>query len=328
MRGYPVSVSQHEVPSDVGGWFRTARVGRSVPPSKAWRPPDDSSFGLVSSQDEVAAAVEALRNLPTMVLTGAGASTASGLADYRGREAIPRAPMTYQEFVSSDASRRHYWARSTVGWPSFRVARPNRVHEQVAALATVLPVTGVVTQNVDGLHQEAGSGPVLDLHGRLSTVTCLSCGDVVDREALQRILLELNPDFSVRLGDLAEQAASLPDGDAEVDRTEEFVYANCAVCGGVLKPDVVYFGENACKEVVTAAFDLLDASDALLVLGSSLTVMSGLRFVRRASRDDRPIVIINDGATRGDELATHRLHGRLEDVLEDVLGVLSPRPSG
>ncbi len=320
-------MSEQQVSPDVGGWFRTARVGKSVLPSKSWGAPDDSSFGLVSSIDEVAAAVEALRDLPAMVLTGAGTSTASGLADYRGRGAIPRAPMTYQEFVSSDASRRHYWARSTVGWPSFRMARPNRVHEQVAALATVLPVTGVVTQNVDGLHQAAGSSPVVDLHGRLSTVTCLSCGNVVDREVLQGALLELNPGFATRLDNLAEQAASLPDGDAEVDRTEAFVYPPCALCGGVLKPDVVYFGENASKEVVTAAFDLLEGSDALLVLGSSLTVMSGLRFVRRASRDGKPVVIINDGATRGDELANHRLHGRLEDVLADVLAVLSRRPN-
>ncbi len=230
--------------------------------------------------------------------------------------------MTYQEFVSSDHSRRRYWARSVVGWPWFRRARPNTVHRQVASLANVHPVTGVVTQNVDGLHQAAGSDPVLDLHGRLSTVSCLSCGTVVDREALQERLLELNPGFAARLDDLAREAESLPDGDAEVDRTEEFVYANCPVCGGVLKPDVVYFGENADRDVVTAAFDLLDSSDALLVLGSSLTVMSGLRFVRRASREDKPIVIINDGATRGDELASHRLHGRLEDVLSQFIDAL------
>lgn len=236
--------------------------------------------------------------------------------------------MTYQEFVSSDLSRRHYWARSTVGWPSFRMARPNRVHEQIAALAGVLPVTGVVTQNVDGLHQAAGSSPVLDLHGRLSTVTCLSCGTVVDREVLQSTLLEMNPEFATRIDDLARQAASLPDGDAEVDRTAEFEYANCPTCGGLLKPDVVYFGENASKEVVTAAFELMDASDVLLVLGTSLTVMSGLRFVRRSVRDGKPVVILNDGATRGDDLATQRLHGRLDSLLADMLWMLAePRTS-
>lgn len=318
-------MAEQQVPPDVGGWFRTARVGRSGLPSRGWGPPEDSSFGVVSPPTDVKAAAEAVRDLQTMILTGAGASTASGLADYRGRGAIPRAPMTYQEFVSSDDSRRHYWARSTVGWPSFRVARPNLVHHQVVSLATVLPVTGVVTQNVDGLHQAAGSGPVLDLHGQLSTVTCLSCGAVADREALQRRLLQLNPHVAARLDDLAEKAASLPDGDAEVDRTDEFVYADCVVCAGVLKPDVVYFGENADKEIVTAAFDLLDASEALLVLGSSLTVMSGLRFVRRAAREGKPVVIVNDGATRGDDLATHRIHGRLEVVLADFISALAER---
>lgn len=316
-------MTSKQVPPDVGGWFRTARGGHTVGAIKDWGPPEDSSFGLVSTDAEIADAVEDLRGRRTMVLTGAGTSTASGLSDYRGRGSIPRAPMTYQEFVSSDLSRRHYWARSTVGWPSFRVAMPNRVHEQVAALASVLSVPGVVTQNVDGLHQAAGSDPVLDLHGRLSTVTCLRCRNVVEREDLQRVLLQMNPEFALRLGDLAEQAASLPDGDAEVDRTEEFKYPSCTECGGVLKPDVVYFGENASKEVVTAAFDLLEASEALLVLGTSLTVMSGLRFVRRAVRDSKPIIIINDGATRGDVLATHRLHGRLEVVLAGVLGSLS-----
>ncbi len=313
---------------DVGGWFRTARVGRAVQPAKSWGAPDDASFGLESPTGDVRAAVESLRGRPTMVLTGAGTSTASGLPDYRGRGAIPRAPMTYQEFVSSDSSRRHYWARSTVGWPSFRVAQPNRVHELVAQLGAVLPVTGVVTQNVDGLHQAAGSGPVLDLHGRLASVSCLSCGAVMDREVLQTTLLRMNPDVASRVDHLAEQAATLPDGDAEVDRTEEFRYPDCPVCGGLLKPDVVYFGENANPDVVTAAFDLLDVSESLLVLGTSLSVMSGLRFVRRAAREGKDIVIVNDGATRGDELATHRLHGRLEDVLSDVVEVLSDRHSG
>lgn len=258
-----------------------------------------------------------------MVLTGAGTSTASGLPDYRGPGAIPRSPMTYEEFVSSDASRRHYWARSTVGWPSFRVARPNRVHGLVAQLGEVLPITGVVTQNVDGLHQAAGSGPVVDLHGRLASVSCLSCGNVVDREAMQDTLLRLNPDVANRLDHLAVQAATLPDGDAEVDRTDEFLYPDCVVCGGLLKPDVVYFGENADPNVVTEAFDLLDASDALLVLGTSLTVMSGLRFVRRAVRDNKEIVIVNDGPTRGDELATHRIHGQLGDVLDQFVARLA-----
>lgn len=312
----------HHGSPDVGGWFRTAQTGRTLSPTKGWGPPADDSFGRESALQDVVSAAESLRDRPTMVLTGAGTSTASGLPDYRGRGAIPRTPMTYQEFVSSDISRRHYWARSTVGWPAFRVARPNPVHELVARLAGVLPITGVVTQNVDGLHQAAGSGPVLDLHGRLASVSCLSCGATVDREVLQATLLRLNPDVAERLEHLAVQAATLPDGDAEVDRTEEFAYPACMVCGGLLKPDVVYFGENAHPQVVTAAFDLLDASEALLVLGTSLSVMSGLRFVRRAVREGKEVVIVNDGATRGDELATHRVHGRLDVALAQFVATL------
>lgn len=258
-----------------------------------------------------------------MVLTGAGVSTSSGLPDYRGQGAVPRTPMTYQEFVSSPTSRQRYWARSAVGWPSFRVARPNRAHELVAQLADVVPVTGVVTQNVDGLHQAAGSGPVLDLHGRLATVSCLTCGTTEDRDTMQTTLLRLNPDVADGLERLARQAEALPDGDAEVDRIDQFVYPDCVVCGGVLKPDVVYFGENADPAVVTAAFDLLEVSDTLLVLGTSLTVMSGLRFVRRAARDEKTIVIVNDGPTRGDELATHRVHGRLDVLLNSFVTILS-----
>lgn len=309
----------------MGGWFRTARTGREVRADKAWGAPDGAFFGLQSPYGDVALAADALRGRPTLVLTGAGTSTASGLPDYRGPGAVPRSPMTYQEFVSSDSSRKHYWARSTVGWPSFRRARPNRVHDLVARLATVLPVTGVVTQNVDGLHQAAGSDPVVDLHGRLSTVSCLSCGADMDREVLQDTLLELNPMVAERLNDLALQAETLPDGDAEVDRTDEFRYPGCPRCGGILKPDVVYFGENADPSVVTASFDLLEASEALLVLGTSLSVMSGLRFVRRAVRDGKTVVIVNDGATRGDELATHRIHGRLEDVLGQFVETLTAR---
>lgn len=316
-------MSQQNDSRDVSGWFRTAQTGRSVVSPNAWGPPEEAAFGLESPPEAVLAAAEVVRDSPTLVLTGAGTSTASGLPDYRGRGAIPRSPMTYEEFVSSDAARRHYWARSTVGWPSFRVARPNRVHNLVAQLAEALPITGVVTQNVDGLHQEAGSAPVLDLHGRLASVSCLSCGAVVDQEAMQDILLQMNPNVAARLELLAHQAATLPDGDAEVDRTESFDYPDCAVCGGLLKPDVVYFGENADPGVVTAAFDLLEASDTLLVLGTSLTVMSGLRFVRRAARDSKAIVIVNDGPTRGDELATHRVHGRLADVLGTVIETLT-----
>lgn len=250
-----------------------------------------------------------------MVLTGAGMSTASGLPDYRGRDAVPRSPMMYQEFVSSDLSRRRYWARSTVGWRSFATAEPNEAHHLLVALEHRTPLNGIVTQNVDGLHQAAGSGRVIDLHGNLSRVICLQCGHLFDRAELQRQFLALNPRFAAELDQLAADASTAPDGDAEVDRTHDFVYPDCQLCGGMLKPDVVFFGENAHREVVAEANQMLDASDVLLILGSSLTVMSGLRFARRAAREGKDVIIANDGATRGDEVATLRLHGRLGRIL-------------
>lgn len=258
-----------------------------------------------------------------MVLTGAGMSTASGLPDYRGRDAVPRSPMMYQEFVGSDLSRRRYWARSTVGWRSFAAARPNPAHHLLAELGQLTPLTGIVTQNVDGLHQAAGSRPVVDLHGALSRVICLECDHLFDRELLQSQFLALNPRFAEHLEQLAADASQAPDGDAEVDRTHDFVYPNCPICGGMLKPDVVFFGENAHREVVEEAHRILTHSDALLVLGSSLTVMSGLRFARRAAREGRDVIIVNDGVTRGDDVATLRLHGRLEPILRRWVSMLS-----
>lgn len=304
---------------DVGGWFRTA-LDRSGPKRiVAWE--SSGQYGLASDDDAVADAAAALRGRRIAVLTGAGMSTASGLPDYRGPGAIPRSPMTYQEFTGNDLSRRRYWARSTVGWDAFTRARPNRAHHLLAELAGVVDVAGVVTQNVDGLHQLAGSEPVVDLHGRLATASCLDCGEVVDRVWLQDQFLRLNPGFASRLSTLAREAATAPDGDAEVDRTHRFRYVDCS-CGGILKPDVVYFGENARPEVVAAAYELVNGAGALLVLGTSLSVMSGLRFVRRASKDAKPVVIMGDGPTRGDDLATFRVHGRLHDLLQRLTEAL------
>ncbi|HJE51000.1 MAG TPA: NAD-dependent protein deacetylase [Tessaracoccus flavescens] len=308
---------------DVGGWFRTADYsgklsGRTITPRHG--PISADGYGLVSPSWVLDEAFTLIDGRSTMVLTGAGMSTGSGLPDYRGADAVPRSPMTYQEFTGSDLSRRRYWARSTVGWRWFDAARPNTAHHALVALGERTPLSGVVTQNVDGLHQEAGSSPVLDLHGNLSRVLCLTCGDVTERSALQETLLEMNPDFAGRLEELSQESMTAPDGDAEVDRTEEFRYPDCAVCGGILKPDVVFFGENAHPEIVGRAFTLLEESSALLVLGSSLTVMSGLRFVRRAAKDGRDIVIAGDGPTRGDDLATVRVHGRLEDILSRWAG--------
>ena len=310
--------------ADVGRWFATAtsrqldgpgpaRGGPSLP---AWGPMDGAPYGLRSHDDDIAEALALLRDRPVAVLTGAGMSTGSGLPDYRGRDAVPRSPMTYQEFMGHDLARRRYWARSTVGWEQFRRARPGRAHRLLAALdPSAFPVTSVITQNVDGLHAAAGSAPVIDLHGRLDRVRCQQCGALSSRIALHQRMLSMNPELAARLPELAADAAQAPDGDAEVDRTSSFRYPPCALCGGIVKPDVVFFGESARREVVAEAFAALADARALLVLGSSLTVQSGLRFVRAARRQDKPVVILNDGPTRADAEATLRVHGRLEDVL-------------
>jgi NAD-dependent SIR2 family protein deacetylase len=300
--------------ADLGGWFRTATNGVALPSEPGWGP-GTGGFGRVSGDESLRRVLDLLRDRPTVVLTGAGMSTGSGLPDYRGPDARPRSPMLFQEFTGSDLSRRRYWARSTVGWKWFRRARPGVAHSALATLERRIPSVGVITQNVDGLHQRAGSPDVLDLHGRLDRVVCLGCDHIVDRDWLQERFLALNPGYAARMSELEEEAASAPDGDAEVDRTEDFRYPPCGFCGGMLKPDVVFFGENARRHVVESAFALLERAEALLVLGSSLTVMSGLRFCRRAARDGKPVVIVNDGVTRGDDLATERVHGRLEFVL-------------
>ena len=310
--------------ADVGRWFSTATTAplegpgptRGGPRLPAWGPMDGAPYGLRSHDDEIAEALALLRDRPVAVLTGAGMSTGSGLPDYRGRDAVPRTPMTYQEFMGHDLARRRYWARSTVGWEQFRRARPGRAHRLLAALdPSAFPVTSVITQNVDGLHAAAGSAPVIDLHGRLDRVRCQQCGALSSRIALHQRMLSMNPELAARLPELAADAAQAPDGDAEVDRTSSFRYPPCALCGGIVKPDVVFFGESARREVVAEAFAALADARALLVLGSSLTVQSGLRFVRAARRQDKPVVILNDGPTRADAEATLRVHGRLEDVL-------------
>ena len=250
-----------------------------------------------------------------VALTGAGISTDSGIPDYRGPSAPPSNPMMYDEFVSSDANRRRYWARSMLGWQSFGRARPNLGHR---ALVDAPGLVGVVTQNVDGLHEQAGSAPVVDLHGRIDRVVCLACRTYSSRADLQDRLQALNPTID---GFLPAGAAELdsarlrPDGDAVVDNWQGFVVPPCEVCGGVLKPDVVFFGESARKEVVTSAYELVDSADALVVLGSSLTVMSGLRFVRHAHRLGKPVAIINRGSTRGDDLATVRIDAGTTETL-------------
>ncbi|MCC3271204.1 NAD-dependent protein deacetylase [Arthrobacter zhangbolii] len=238
------------------------------------------------------------------LLTGAGLSTDSGIPDYRGPDAPPRNPMTYQQFVGDADLRRRYWARNHVGWHHLRHAEPNPGHEAVAALERRGLLSGVITQNVDRLHSDAGSINIIDLHGRYDRVICLDCRTGFSREEVAHLLQDLNPGYLDRVREGGEIA---PDADAEIADTDDFVVADCPVCGGMLKPDFVYFGENVPKDRVARAFAMVDAAGALLVAGSSLTVMSGLRFVRYAVKAGKPVVIINRGATRGDPLATLKI---------------------
>ena len=249
-----------------------------------------------------------------VVVTGAGCSTASGIPDYRGPNgAFTRGhkPMTYQQFLRDPEGRRRYWARGHVGWSRFSQARPNAAHHALAELEDRGLVTGVITQNVDGLHQAAGSNEVIDLHGRLDRVVCLMCGSVEGRDSVHRRLTEQNPHLTV------ESQVINPDGDTDIpdDVLARFEMVACLRCGGDLKPDVVYFGESVPAERVDRAYDWVDRASALLVAGSSLTVYSGRRFVMHAHKLGKPIAIVNAGPTRGDEFASVRIDADVCEVL-------------
>ena len=248
-------------------------------------------------------------------LTGAGVSTDSGIPDYRGPGAPMRTPMTYQEFVSGPAAQRRYWARSYLGWSRMRRAEPNRSHHVLARLQAAGQVPLLVTQNVDGLHERAGTRSVCALHGRIAEVVCLSCRQRTSRAVLQDRMSLLNPGFAARHWALT----SRPDGDVELADTAGFEVPGCDLCGGVLKPDVVFFGESVPKDRVQRCFDAFESAEALLVAGSSLTVLSGFRFVRHAHKIGMPVVIVNRGATRGDELARHKLDAGCAEFLSALL---------
>ncbi|BBX08788.1 NAD-dependent protein deacetylase [Mycolicibacterium aichiense] len=237
------------------------------------------------------------------VLTGAGISTDSGIPDYRGPDSPPANPMTIRQFTSSQAYRQRYWARNHLGWRHMAQTMPNAGHRALARLERAGVVTGIITQNVDLLHTKAGSRNVINLHGTYAQVVCLDCGYTMSRAALADELEAANPGFAERAERLGGIAVA-PDADAMVTDTESFRFIDCPSCGGMLKPDIVYFGESVHKDVVAQAYSLVDDSDALLVAGSSLTVFSGYRFVRHAAALGMPIAIINRGATRGDALAT------------------------
>ncbi|WP_425414861.1 Sir2 family NAD-dependent protein deacetylase [Promicromonospora kroppenstedtii] len=268
-------------------------------------------------------AVDVLSGLRFTALTGAGISTDSGIPDYRGPDSPPRNPMTYQQFVGDEEFRRHYWARNHVGWQHVDRTAPNAGHRALVELEERALLTGIITQNVDLLHEDAGSRNVIDLHGRYDRVICLTCGRVISRTHLAERLTELNPGFLESVGDVADVEIA-PDADAVIESTAHFKPAPCEFCGGVLKPEIVYFGENVPRERVDRAFALVDSADALLVAGSSLTVMSGLRFVRHAAEAGKPVVIVNRGITRGDKYATVKIDSGTSDVLTELVRRLPP----
>jgi NAD-dependent SIR2 family protein deacetylase len=269
-----------------------------------------------SAGDGIARIAELLHSRRTLVLSGAGISTDSGIPDYRGPSSKRRkgGPIQYREFMASPETRARYWARSTIGWPSMRRAEPNDSHRAVARLEQAGYITGVITQNVDGLHQAAGSSRVLELHGALAEVQCLSCGTIVQRDRLQDRLLQMNPGWESHVAEIA------PDGDAELpeELARSFRVPVCPRCAGILKPNVVFFGENVPKTRVQQAWSMLAEAEALLVLGSSLTVFSGFRFVDRAAKEAKPVAIINRGRTRGDSLATVRIDAGLDAVVSKL----------
>jgi NAD-dependent SIR2 family protein deacetylase len=269
--------------------------------------------------DAVAAVADLLRGRPWVALTGAGMSTDSGIPDYRGPTSVRATPMQFSEFVGSEEARRRYWARSYLGFRRIGEAIPNAGHLALVELEDT-GLQGVLTQNVDGLHTLAGSRPVIDLHGRIADVICLDCGRVSSRLELQSRLADLNPDLDEP--PVLEHAEMRPDGDAVVEDWSGFVLAGCDECGGRLKPDVVFFGESVPKPRVAESYALVDRAEVLVVLGSSLTVMSGLRFVRHQTKAGRPTVVVNRGTTRGDDLAALKLEHGCSETLTGLVSRL------
>ena len=275
----------------------------------------ESSGAPELRSDDIAELRERLTAGDTFVLTGAGVSTDSGIPDYRDDDGAwkARAPVQYRDFVSSDATRRRYWARSMLGYPFMARAEPNAAHHALSELEARGRLSLLVTQNVDGLHRRAGSQQVVDLHGRLDQVRCLGCGAITERAALQSELEARNPEFLRAL----DSAAIKPDGDAELSHVDyqKFEVVPCAACGGLLKPHVVFFGENVPAERVTHSMATLERSRLLLIVGTSLMVFSGFRFARAAARFGVPIAIINRGMTRADELSALKLRGNVGELL-------------
>jgi len=269
------------------------------------------------ASEQLEEAISLMRGARVAVLTGAGVSTDSGIPDYRGEGAPPRSPMTFQTFLASEQARKRYWAGSHLGWRHFGSAQPNAGHRALADLEAAGAVTGVVTQNVDGLHRRAGSTHVVELHGTMDRVVCLACGQYYARQAIADRLESLNPGV-----DLERAIRPAPDGDVEVDDVDAMRIPDCTVCGGTLKPDVVFFGEFVPGETFAAASAVVTASDVLLVAGSSLVVNSGIRLIELARRRHLPIIVINRGITKGDGRAAVKLDAGTTETLTAMAAAL------
>lgn len=270
--------------------------------------------------DEIENALQVLAGRRIAVLTGAGVSTDSGIPDYRGAGAPVRTPMTAQQFLAGADARRRYWVGSHLGWQAFAAARPNDGHAALADLERSGVVTGVITQNVDGLHLRAGSSRVVELHGTMRRVFCLHCGQVFDRRDLAERVERDNPWITV-----PENVELGPDGDVLPATSDGFIVPTCTVCDGMLKPDVVFFGEFVPREKFAEAEQLVRTSEALIVAGSSLVVNSGVRLVERARRRKLPVVIVNRGATRSDPKATVKIDDGTSRVLRVFADALPSR---
>jgi NAD-dependent SIR2 family protein deacetylase len=278
----------------------------------------------VASSSSIAEAVSALNGKRIVVLTGAGMSTDSGIPDYRGEGAPTRNPMTFDQFLANDdESRKRYWAGSHLGWRLFDSVRPNRGHRILAELEDAGIVTGVVTQNVDGLHARAGTRHLVDLHGSMSRVLCLNCGQYFARTSIAERITADNPWIEE-----PDAITFAPDGDADVTDYSSFVIPTCTVCGGMLKPDVVFFGEFIPVEKFAEARALVQGAEAMIIAGSSLVVNSGIRLLEQARRKKMPIVIINRGVTKGDSRATVKLEGGTTENLAALAELLqAPIPA-
>ncbi len=265
-----------------------------------------------------------------VALTGAGVSTESGIPDYRSPTSRERAqvrgrrPIHGPELAQSESLRRRYWARAMVGWETFRLAQPGPAHHALARLEAAGLITGLITQNVDRLHQAAGTQRIVELHGALAEVACLSCSAIVTRDAHQARLREANPQW------IDGPAPIAPDGDAELPDAlvDPFIVPACVACGGILKPKVVFFGDNVAREVVDAAFGMLEGARTLLVCGTSLAVFSGYRFLRRAAENNVRIVIVNRGPVRGEEHAALKLEASTGEMLAAIAQRISMAPQG